>query len=211
MTFTTLTIVRHGPTSYTRDSLYCGSSNPALTSAGMEIARSVGNAAGIDSADVIVSSPLKRALQTAMAVSGRLRLPVVTDARLREISYGDWEGQPPSSLKNTKAYERWLKDPSRHAPPGGETAQNALERAAEAVGEYFRKHDHILLFTHKGVIRLLYCFYTALPLEQYREVSGIPTGSITTFTFENNRMIGATLGDTAHIPQEYLDTEVLNF
>ncbi len=40
----------------------------------------------------IYTSPLKRAVQTAELVAGGRQIPVVIEDRIREISFGEWEG-----------------------------------------------------------------------------------------------------------------------
>ena len=42
--------------------------------------------------DLCITSPLKRARQTAEIVLGDRKVPIVEDTRIREISFGSWEG-----------------------------------------------------------------------------------------------------------------------
>ncbi len=63
----------------------------------------------------VVASPLKRAQQTA----AEFGLPVETDDRWLELSYGEYEGTPHSEVPS-EVWERWRDDP-HFTPAGGES------------------------------------------------------------------------------------------
>ncbi len=46
----------------------------------------------------VLTSPLRRAVQTAQAVADRTGLPVEVDQRLTDRDYGEWAGQPPDEV-----------------------------------------------------------------------------------------------------------------
>lgn len=76
-------------------------------------------------ADLAVSSPATRCLQTAVA----LGLTPTTDDRLRDCDYGRWTGLTLAELSSTEPanVEAWLTDPSA-APHGGESIVDLLAR-----------------------------------------------------------------------------------
>ena len=59
----------------------------------------------------IYSSPLKRALDTALILAGSGNLTVETDANLTEVAFGRWEGHQFDELIRDDAYHRFLKNP----------------------------------------------------------------------------------------------------
>jgi broad specificity phosphatase PhoE len=81
--------------------------------------------------DRIVSSPMRRALETAQAIAtGR---PIEVDERLRELDYGRWEGLTHAEIdaRDPELRARWEYDPAATHPPGGESGD---EVAAHVFG-----------------------------------------------------------------------------
>ena len=70
---------------------------------------------GIGAVDVVISSPLKRAQQTAAAFG----LPVETDERFVELSYGEYEGLKHADVPS-EVWNNWRKD-FAYVPEGGES------------------------------------------------------------------------------------------
>jgi broad specificity phosphatase PhoE len=58
------------------------------------VAQAEALAAELAGVERVVSSDLRRAVQTAERIAARAGIPVELDARLREISYGAWDGRP---------------------------------------------------------------------------------------------------------------------
>ncbi len=88
-----LILVRHGQTDYNFSGRIQGASDIALNETGLAQARAVGQSLSADESVVAVySSPLGRAKSTAEAVAAPHGLEVMSDARLRERGFGDWEG-----------------------------------------------------------------------------------------------------------------------
>ena len=88
-------LLRHGQTAFNAEGRYQGQINSDLTARGVAQAQGVAGllARIVDpQRAVILSSPLKRAADTAAIVGRALGLPVATDARLTEVSMGAWEG-----------------------------------------------------------------------------------------------------------------------
>ena len=108
----------------------------------------------------VVSSDLGRAAETARAYAALVGLDVVTDPRLRERFFGEWEG-----LTATEIAQRW---PERHAawrrgddehgvPPGGETRAEVAERLRAAIEEHaagLGRSDTLVVVSHGAAITL---------------------------------------------------------
>ena len=120
-----LLLVRHGETPPNRRGLMLGRADPSLTDVGQEQARRL--AAALPVPDLIVSSPLRRARDTAAAF-GR---PVELDERWIELDYGELDGQP-SDAVTAGVLARWRADAS-FAPPGGESLEALSSRVARGV------------------------------------------------------------------------------
>ena len=102
----------------------------------------------------LITSDLSRAVGTALPVAKAAGLEPVTDARLRELHLGAWQG-----LTFDQARERF---PQEHADwtagrdvprGGGETYAQAAERAVECLHEHLPRSGTLLAVTHGGTAR----------------------------------------------------------
>ena len=108
---------------------------------------------------VVRCSPLQRCVQLAEVLDvppTRLQY----DARLQEMNFGDWEGQPWNAIGRT-AVDAWSQDLYGHAPGGGEALAQMLERVRAALHDSWL-HDSargtrpVVWVTHAGVIRCVH-------------------------------------------------------
>ena len=114
---TTLLLARHGETDWNRDHRWQGHSDPPLNETGRRQAAAL--AAQLTDLDAIYSSDTERAHETAGIVAERLDLPVTTDERLREVSFGDWEGLTRAEIdaRFADGFTRWASGETAIAPP----------------------------------------------------------------------------------------------
>ena len=155
--------MRHGESSWNESKLVQGQNDEAqLTDRGREQVRAAVASLREYSFDVIVSSDLSRALQTAQIVGDALSLEIVTSTALRERSFGAFEGRAlrelPASLSGIE--NRVVVDDEAH-PPGGESLRELHARAGNFIEPLRRDRvgERLLLVTHGGTIRALraYC------------------------------------------------------
>jgi broad specificity phosphatase PhoE len=129
-----IAFVRHGETPPNRDGLLLGRSDAALTARGRTQAELLArNLAGLGVAHV-VSSPLRRACDTAAPIASACGVAIEVDDRLVEIDYGDWEGQPLAAL-DREVVHRWRGD-AGFGPPGGESLDVVAGRMASFCDEW---------------------------------------------------------------------------
>lgn len=102
----------------------------------------------------IVSSPLQRCLRLAEPLGTARNIRVTTDARLRELDFGAWEGQRWDRIAR-REIDAWAADLMGARPHGGETVKMLAARAAEALAEHqpIAADLPTLVVTHMGVIR----------------------------------------------------------
>ena len=129
-------LVRHGETEWNAEGRFQGALDSPLTPHGREQAARIGRRlAGILPDDVIElrASPLDRARRTADIVASHLNgRPPMIDARLREISLGEWDGLTvedidagwPDRLTGSTFADWYFR------APGGESLDAAIQRAA---------------------------------------------------------------------------------
>lgn len=128
-----LYIVRHGETEWNKEKRLQGSTDVPLSDAGRLLAQLSGEALADTPFDRIFSSPLKRAYETACLFRGTQDVEIIKDDRLRELCFGDYEGQNMSMLlKNPNdTFQYFFKQPHLYrAPDNGESLEHLCERAA---------------------------------------------------------------------------------
>lgn len=156
---TTLILLRHGETEQSLERRLSGRSDLPLTERGRaQAAAAARRIAAAEPIAHIVSSPLRRAKQTAHAVASALGLDVQIDDRLREIDFGDWEGMTfvEARAAGEELFTKWSSD-SAIAPPGGESQTDCLERTSAVRRDIVRDHtgSRVLIVTHMTPVKMM--------------------------------------------------------
>lgn len=153
-----LTLLRHGRTSYNAEGRFQGQVDVPLDELGVEQARAVAvHLAGSSSISRIVSSDLTRAAQTAEALSDATGVAVTHDTALREISVGDWEGYTREDVAERwpEELDAWLAGVDMR-PPGGESRNESATRVFDAIVRLVEESDagdDLAIVAHGAVIR----------------------------------------------------------
>ena len=124
-----LILARHGRTVVNAAGRLQGRANPPLDATGIAQAQAL--AAVVPAGAGFVSSPLRRAQQTAVILAGGR--PVEADDRWVELDYGEWDGLPLDGVP-AEEWARWRSDPS-YRPPNGETLEECGLRVRAACSE----------------------------------------------------------------------------
>jgi ribonuclease H / adenosylcobalamin/alpha-ribazole phosphatase len=149
---------------------YIGIRDEPLTKTGKEQARQAAEALSRLSAAGIITSPLRRALETAEAIQKACRVNLRADARLSEGSFGRWEGLTRREVLGLGGQEpehlaRWESDPS-YPPPGGESfidVQRRIVQLAEQLCIEF-SGSSVVLVSHVGPIKAILAAALEIPL-----------------------------------------------
>lgn len=126
-------IIRHGETIWNKQKLLQGRTDIELTEAGKQLARITGEQLMGVAFDRIYSSPLKRAYETAVQISNGRNIPILKNDLLKEISFGDWEGQNMSVLSKdgTQKFRYFFDKPQLYeSAANGENLDELCKRAA---------------------------------------------------------------------------------
>lgn len=153
-------LVRHTESVWNKESRVQGQGPaPGLTAAGLVQARDLAEGLAGSGATAVVSSDLRRAVETARPIAGRLGLVLRTELRLRERSLGSLEGGPSSALVTavTGYDDRRVVDLDARAP-GGESLRELSTRASEWLDEVrTAPPDSVFVaVTHGGFLRVLW-------------------------------------------------------
>jgi len=119
--------------------------------------------------DVIVSSPLQRCYAFAQELAERHRIPLVQEAGLQEIGFGQWEGCSVEQLLQQDAAQlhRYWQDPVTHTPPDGEPLLEFEIRIAQVWQSLLQAYggQHLLVVGHAGSMRMILRQVLELPLQ----------------------------------------------
>lgn len=184
----TIVFIRHGETDMA--GRFCGYSDPALNAAGERQAARLAEEVARMGIDRIYSSDLRRALQTATAVSQRIGVDVEVLAGLREIHFGLWEGLSWQEIQDQfpEDADRWLDEfPMRSAPEGeAYTAFTARIKATIAPLLDGAECMTTAFVTHRGVMRYaLTEFFGFSEAEAWTKTA--PYGAVVAFSSRNSR------------------------
>jgi ribonuclease H / adenosylcobalamin/alpha-ribazole phosphatase len=155
---TTTVLLRHGQTPMSVQKRYAGRSDVPLTDVGVRQAVAAAKRLASAGLDVIVTSPLRRAVQTAEEVAAATGAPVMADDDFRETDFGVWEGLTFAEVRERWPAEMaaWLADPAV-APPGGESFTEVSERVNAALLRVLAARDRqaVLIVSHVTPIKML--------------------------------------------------------
>ena len=139
-----IALARHGESEAAANGLVGG--DTPLTPGGRDEARVLGERLRSLPVDICVTSKAARARETAtIALEGR-DVPVIVDAELGDIQFGDFEGQP------LAAYRQWIAahDPAE-APPGAESRVETLRRFVRAFRRLLERRERVVLVVAHGL------------------------------------------------------------
>jgi broad specificity phosphatase PhoE len=175
VTLRQLVLWRHGETDYNVAGRMQGHLDSALTEVGWNQARFAVPALARFSPDLVVSSDLRRALDTANVFVDATGVTLRVDKRLRETHLGTWQGLTGADVDKDwpEARVTWQND-STWAPPGGESRIDVATRAAEVVSDLDNGDDEtVVLCAHGGLITALTGHLLGLPAENWPQLGGI--------------------------------------
>lgn len=210
MESTRIIAVRHGETAWNVGQRIQGHLDIELNETGrlqaLRLARAL---EGRETIDAIYCSDLSRARQTAQAVADALGLPLTPTPALRERSFGEYEGLTFPQVRESwpDQAERWRRrDPDWAPPGGGESLRELKERLTQTVNELAVRHvgQHIALFTHGGVLDMLYRIAAGMGLQDARTWQlGNTAVNRLLWTPEGLSLVG--WGDETHLEDASLD------
>lgn len=166
-----LLLARHGQTEWHRENRYVSRTDIGIDQTGREQARLLARRAERERPDLVLSSPLKRALTTARPAAEVLGLEPETDDRLRELDFGAWEGKTYAEIRSEdpERAERFLES-AEHGFPGGEPLDRGAGRVLAVFEDLRRSHagETVLVVAHNTLLRLGLCAMLGVPLGEYR-------------------------------------------
>ena len=166
---------RHGRTDWNEEGRFQGHSDIPLNDLGRAQASHAAKQLVNLRPQLVVSSDLSRARDTAAELAGLAGLDVVADPMLRETLGGRWEGQRDVDLEQDADYLAWRKG-ADIAAGGAETRSQLADRATTAVRRAVDQIDDgglVVVVSHGGTIRATLGRWLDLPVGQWRIFGGL--------------------------------------
>lgn len=161
---TTIYLTRHGQTLWNIERRLQGRGNSPLTEDGIERAKELRDRIKNINIDIIYSSPIERALNTANIIKGNKNIEVITDDGLMEMCFGDYEGRITDEVM--KENPDWdisliMKGNTELVAPNGESLAEVRDRVAKAMNRIIEENrgKDILVVAHGITLKALMYYF----------------------------------------------------
>ena len=206
---TRIIMVRHGQSIANMESRFAGHSDFDLSELGHEQARLAAKyLATRETPDVIYSSDLSRAHNTAVPFAKEYGLTINDTESLREIFAGSWEGQKVSDLieRYTDDMKRWRDDFSNARCTDGESVSELYSRIVPAVKKIAAAHlgQTVLITSHATPIRAVECYSHGWGAERMADINFVRNSAIN--IFEYNEKDGSIIAIRTNITDHLVDS-----
>jgi broad specificity phosphatase PhoE len=197
-----LYLIRHGESFRSAPEYYDEAKkamDPPLTENGIMQARKLAAGLAKTEIDIIYTSDLKRAVETAKIIDDKTACGVITDTLFREIDMGDihirsWSEYP-------EIYGRWKQHKEDIPYPNGESGTDVWNRCNRGIDNILNKsYTRAAIVCHGGTIRSVICGLLDIP-QQKRFYFGLPPEncSVNIIKLHNNEFYLHTFNDISYI------------
>ncbi len=199
---TRLCLVRHGETAWNAEHRVQGQLDVPLNAVGQAQALAAARVLALEAFDVVYSSDLGRARKTAEPAAAARGREVLLDRDLRERHYGIFERLTYAEVKSRfpEDYARFEARDPEFAFRTGESLKDFYARSVAAISRIANAHGSrsILVFTHGGVLDMLYRHVTGLGIRAPRDF-GIPNAGLNRLELRAEGWVIRVWADTAHL------------
>lgn len=147
-------LLRHGETEGNVKAQYAGVTDTPLTQKGKQQAVDAHLRFEDIQFDVVLSSPLSRALDTARVFTDH---EVILHEGLKEMNFGIFEGMTYDEIKrkHPKEVEIWQQETREYMFPEGESLRSFYKKIVDVYQDILKTYDveHLLIVAHSGVIK----------------------------------------------------------
>ena len=210
-----LLLITHGQTPWNEAGRFQGHTDIGMNQRGFEQARRLAESLQGEKVAAILSSDLKRAVETITPYGTLTGMPIRTDARLRELNFGAWEGLtgPEIALRDPVGWQRWEQGLAADFP-GGETLDELATRLRSVLDEALAslpaqdessttpRSPHgpgaLMIVAHRGAMRVMICVALGLEPMMFRRFY-LDQTAITELRFYPHETVLRRFNDTHHL------------
>lgn len=207
MVTTRIVLVRHAEAEGNAKRLFQGHSDAAISEKGKKQLDLLALRCRNMKRDVIYTSPLKRAKETAEAINQFHPVPMYFEDGLKEICGGVWENRPWRELFEqdlTEAYY-WNQEPWAFTPKGGEPMTHLYDRIYETICKiaWENKGKTVFVVSHGCAIRNLLCRLKYDDIHRLNDIAWCDNTAITYLDFDESFQPTLIMeNDASHLDQE---------
>ena len=207
-----LILVRHGATDWNQQRRVQGLSSLGLNETGRGQAEALAQALKGVKVDAIYTSPLRRAQETARAISRFHQVEVVTLDGLKELDVGEVDGltYEEMRIRHSDFFTKWMSDFTSVRLPGGGTVPELRDQCCAAIQDIVKKQQPgsgekcdegekvVVAVTHFFPIMCIICNTLGLGLSYCRRLR-LDVASMCTIEFNPERAVLVSFNDTCHL------------
>ena len=186
-------LMRHGETDWNKKTCFQGQTDVPLNDYGRELARITSEALKDVDFQAVFCSPLSRAAETARIMLRDRQIPVFTDDRLKEISFGVKEGSDIERMRNDPAepFYYLLNEPGNYVPPeGAESLPELYGRSAAFMRERIlpleKRYETILIVAHGAMNRSIVNPIAGIPMSDFWNIK-MPNCTVSILSLRDGR------------------------
>lgn len=201
---TSLYITRHGQTEWNVEGRMQGQLDSPLTEVGRRQAMQLGKYIGELDLDLIITSPLGRAKETAELV-GNKNYAIHELSGLQEMNLGSWQGENHDVVKEAEPenHQHFWKEPQNYSRTDGETFQDVKKRLENTL-YYIHKtyrNKKVLAVSHTIAIKALLSVVLKKSLDQFWSGEYLVPTSLTLIEIDDQGYRVKFQGQTEHLEQ----------
>ncbi|WP_407150338.1 histidine phosphatase family protein [Bradyrhizobium sp. ORS 86] len=196
-------LVRHGHVEGIRPARFRGREDLPLTRRGQAEALAVaGRIASKWQPERVYTSPLSRCVATGSAIARACGIEAESIEALNDIDYGAWRMKSHEEMAASEPmlHATWFNTPHLMRFPGGDSLQDVVARAADAVRLALERHPYgtVVLVSHDSVNRALLLQVADLPLSSYWRLTQEPC-CINEIEITGDRIRVLAINETGHL------------
>ena len=184
-------LIRHGQSKANDLDLFLGHGNLDLTEKGIAQAKLTAKFLSTLPIDVIYSSDLLRAYNTAKETAKLLNLPIKKDEGLREIDCGEWDFKPFDELrvKFKESFDVWVNNVAEARCDGGESVAEVQDRMVKTIDKIVNENLNktVAIFTHATSLRCFAGYCTGKGKHGVQEIPWANNASVTEIEYSNGK------------------------
>jgi len=157
---------RHGQTAYNKQEIILGTTDIALDETGEKQAQQLAERIKeLGNIDLMIVSPMKRAMSTAKAVADKCGISMIIDERLREWDYGEYEGKS----RFTDGFAENKINFGVRMGKSGESLLQLSHRIYTALDDIISRYrdKNVLIVSHGGVCRVIETYFNDMTTDEF--------------------------------------------
>jgi len=201
---TRIYLIRHGETEWNLKKIMQGWQDSDLTDLGRQQTKWLRDRLSKIEFEVVYSSPLSRALETAKIIKKDDFEDIIIKDHLKEMGFGPWEGKTSVEIKKDykEAYSNFWEKPHLYTGEACESYYDVRNRVMPLIKEIIERHDNnVLIVTHTVVIKIIMAYFDARKMKDLWDPPFMYQTSLNIIEVENNQPKIILHGDTSHFKE----------